>query len=231
MDGNVLTISRGTWMELANLGFRQWEESRYLTTSDRHLGARQKRASVVNVARYYHDYVDIKGLRPHFRDSAEVTSVRRIDSVDGLWQVKGHIQTAGGLEDFNYVTPNVVLAIGGYDLPNQINVSGENLPFVVKSLSTLEQLITSHQLTAKSDPVLIVGAGLSAADAIIAAHFRGIPIIHAFRRKADDPSLIFRQLPSNMYPEYHKVYSVSISIFNLDEITVSKKKFHFFLSE
>ena len=95
MDGNVLTISRGTWMELANLGFRQWEESRYLTTSDRHLGARQKRASVVNVARYYQDYVDIKGLRPHFRDSAEVTSVRRIDSVDGLWQVKGHIQTVG----------------------------------------------------------------------------------------------------------------------------------------
>lgn len=197
-------------MELADLSFRDWEER----VSERQLGVRQKRASVKNVARYYHDYVDIKGLRRNFRDSAEVTSVRRLDQVKGatnencdrsLWQVNGHIRTAEGLEDFQYVTPNVVLAIGGYDLPNRMNVPGESLPFVVKSLQAMEQLISSEQLTSKSEPVLIVGAGLSAADAIIAAHFHGIPIIHAFRRKAEDPSLIFRQLPSNMYPEYHKV--------------------------
>lgn len=212
MDGNVLTISRGTWMELANLGYRQWEEMCANAGDERqHTGTLQKRASVAKVARYYRDYVDIQGLRGYFRDSAEVTAVRRLTdqnnrtSKDGLWEVMGHIRTADGLEDFCYVTPNVVLAIGGYDLPNRMNVPGEDLPFVVKSLHAMEQLITTHQLTAKSEPVLIVGAGLSAADAIIAAHFHGIPIIHAFRRKAEDPSLIFRQLPSNMYPEYHKV--------------------------
>lgn len=204
-------------MELADLGYCQWEDMRVNPNEGRqHPGTRQKRASVVNVARYYEDYVDIKGLRSNFRDSAEVTSVRRLDrqayrGQEELWEVTGHIRTPDGLEDFCYVTPNVVLAIGGYDLPNQMNVAGEDLPFVVKSLSAMEQLITSHQLTAKSDPVLIVGAGLSAADAIIAAHFRGIPIIHAFRKKAEDPSLIFRQLPSNMYPEYHKVPSYSQS--------------------
>ena len=212
MDGSVLTISRGTWMELADLEYRQWwEEMRVNANDDRQLtSTRQKRASVANVAQYYHDYVDIKGLRSNFRDGAEVTSVRRLDrhayrNKEDLWEVTGHIRTADGLEDFCYVARNVVLAIGGYDLPNQMNVMGEDLPFVVKSLCAMEQLITSQQLTNKSDPVLIVGAGLSAADAIIAAHFRGIPIIHAFRRKAEDPSLIFRQLPSNMYPEYHKV--------------------------
>jgi len=217
MDGNVLTISRGTWMELANLEYRQWEE---MCARDQHNTGTttQKRASVANVARYYHDYVDIKGLRGNFKDSALVTSVRRLDhaskgSKDGLWEVTGHVRTSEGLEeDFCYVTPNVVLAIGGYDLPNQMNVQGEDLPFVVKSLQAMEQLITSQQLTSKSDPVLIVGAGLSAADAIIAAHFRGIPIIHAFRKKAEDPSLIFRQLPSNMYPEYHKVISIILKV-------------------
>lgn len=205
-------------MELANLSFREWEES----VSDKHLGSiRQKRASVKNVARYYHDYVDIKGLRKNFRDSAEVTSVRRLDKIIGatggedrpLWQVNGHIRTEAGLEDFQYVTPNVVMAIGGYDLPNRMNVPGESLPFVVKSLQAMEQLITTQQLTSKSEPVLIVGAGLSAADAIIAAHFHGIPIVHAFRRKAEDPSLIFRQLPSNMYPEYHKVFKMDCVVF------------------
>ncbi len=111
-----MTISRGTWMELANLSFREWEES----VCDRQLGIRQKRASVKNVARYYHDYVDIKGLRPYFRDSAEVTSVRRVDQFKnasnenndcGLWQVTGHIRKAEGLEDFQYLTPNVVCSV------------------------------------------------------------------------------------------------------------------------
>lgn len=104
-----------------------------------------------------------------------------------------------------------------------MNVAGENLPFVIKSLQAMEKLISSQQLNRQSEPVLIVGAGLSAADAIIAAHFHGIPIIHVFRRKATDPSLIFGQLPSNMYPEYHKVlhyqYDLKKSIFK--EFTVT----------
>ena len=104
-------------MDLANLSFREWEES----VCDRQLGShRQKRASVKNVARYYHDYVDLKGLRSYFRDSAEITSVRRVNEVKsasnenndrGLWQVTGHIRTAEGLEDFQYLTPNVVRSV------------------------------------------------------------------------------------------------------------------------
>jgi hypothetical protein len=52
------------------------------------------------------------------------------------------------------------------------------------------------------DPVLIVGAGLSAADAVIAARFWSLPILHVFRKKA---GALGKQLPENMYPEYHKV--------------------------
>lgn len=69
------------------------------------------------------------------------------------------------------------------------------------------------------DPVLVIGAGLSAADAIMAARFRGIPVLHAFR----DPSCEWNKpdtdkirttydrlqgLPNSMYPEYHKVYEM-----------------------
>jgi hypothetical protein len=55
------------------------------------------------------------------------------------------------------------------------------------------------------DPVLIVGAGLSAADAVIAARFRSLPILHVFRKKAAALGTGSTQLPENMYPEYHKV--------------------------
>jgi len=60
----------------------------------------------------------------------------------------------------------------------------------------------------RCDPVLIVGAGLSAADAVLAARFRSLPIIHVFRKKA---GTLGQELPENMYPEYHKVSAVRLS--------------------
>lgn len=51
-------------------------------------------------------------------------------------------------------------------------------------------------------PVLILGAGLSSADAVIAARARNIPVIHVFRHQFTG---LDKQLPENMYPEYHKV--------------------------
>jgi hypothetical protein len=32
-----------------------------------------------------------------------------------------------------------------------------------------------------------------------------LQIIHVFRRDAQDPTLIFNNLPKSLYPEYHKV--------------------------
>ena len=52
---------------------------------------------------------------------------------------------------------------------------------------------------------MIVGAGLSAADASIAARQQGREVIHVFRRDANDASLIFNNLPRSLYPEYHQV--------------------------
>jgi hypothetical protein len=60
----------------------------------------------------------------------------------------------------------------------------------------------------RCDPVLIVGAGLSAADGVLAARFRSLPIVHVFRKKA---GTLVRELPENMYPEYHKVSAVRLS--------------------
>lgn len=66
-------------------------------------------------------------------------------------------------------------------------------------------------------PVLVVGAGLSAADAIIAARFRGIPVLHVFRDSSGDRSKgkennenfnKLHWLPASIYPEYHKVYEM-----------------------
>ena len=57
--------------------------------------------------------------------------------------------------------------LGQTDLPNRLSVAGENLPFVLHNLQELDKMVETGRLTGNSDPVMIVGAGLSAADAII----------------------------------------------------------------
>ena len=54
--------------------------------------------------------------------------------------------------------------------------------------------------------LFIVGAGLSAADAIIAALNKGLSVVHVFRRSANDRRLIFNNLPAAIYPEYHEIH-------------------------
>ena len=56
---------------------------------------------------------------------------------------------------------------GQTDLPNKLGVPGEDLPFVLHNLQELEKMVETGRLTTNSDPVMIIGAGLSAADAII----------------------------------------------------------------
>lgn len=217
MEQNALTLSLSHWMELPNMSYKEWEQERIRDHTLTAVG-KQSRALVANVARYYRDYVKRQQLERHFRNHCVVTSVQRLGhdaEEDGArhkgserryWEVQGYC--ARDQKPFRYISPNVVLATGSYDRPNRIRVPGEDLPFVLHSSSKLEQLIVEQRLGAHSDPVLVVGAGLTAADAILTARFYGVPVAHAFRRDADDPSLIFNRLPENMYPEYHKVHQM-----------------------
>jgi len=126
---------------------------------------------------------------------------------DTLFEVTGYQQLpASEPQAFKYLTKNVVLATGQADTPNNLNVPGEDLPFVLHKLSQLTHLVKTGDLSHLSDPVVIVGAGLSAADAIIAAQSHSVPIVHVFRKQVRDPNLIFSRLPSKLYPEYHNVH-------------------------
>lgn len=180
-------------------------------------GLRQKRATVSTVAEYYRYYVYSQDLSQYFVNNAVVTSVSPVTNANSMgFQHLWSIDVVSENFDFEldqiqrkmykYISPNVVLATGNSDQPNTLNIEGEDLPFIIYSLSALEELIKKRILSPKSGSLLIVGAGLSAADAVITARFHGIPTIHVFRRSVTDPDLIFNKLPQNIYPEYHKVH-------------------------
>lgn len=201
MDRSILTISLGSWMELPDFTFKEWEQSKAYPASSCGTNG-QNRAPVKHVAQYYREYVEHKGLTEYFRNFSRVTSVRIADENHGLWEVSGH-ETETGFT-FQYITPNVVLAVGHYDEPKLLNVTGENLPFVFHDLGHLEDLLQCPEVPIQR--LAVVGSGLSAADAVIAARFHGVDVAHVFRKRVDDPDLIFNELPRDMYPEYHKVH-------------------------
>ena len=126
-----------------------------------------------------------------------------------LWEVSGYRniydENTVRREEFSYLTSNVVMACG-QETPNSLEIPGEDLPFVLHSLKELEAKIASGDLSSESDPVIIVGAGLSAADAIIASIEHNLNVLHIFRREAHDRNLIFMNLPPKLYPEYHQVH-------------------------
>ncbi|KAM9309077.1 oxidative stress-induced growth inhibitor 2 [Pholidichthys leucotaenia] len=241
MQGSMLTISLGIWMELPGVNYRD-------LTNGKRRDATTDRAIPEEISSYYHNYVKLKGLQKNFVDNTYVTSVQKLcrgnegktlengqgdggmgDGRDesfvgngdecinnggarALWEIRGYQQVQNDTHvPFSLFAENLVLATGASDSPVRLGVEGEDLPFVFHSTSDLGLAIGQRKLDMNSDPVLVVGAGLSAADAVLYACNCNIRVLHVFRKSTDDSDLIFKQLPKTLYPEYHKVYSMMCS--------------------
>ncbi|KAK5600020.1 hypothetical protein CRENBAI_011000 [Crenichthys baileyi] len=215
MEGSMLTLSLANWMELPGLKLKDWMR-------DKRRNVRNDRATPAEIASYYQHYVSQMSLEQNFACGTTVTSVTREpgeqDGSPPCWRVSGLQRREGEIlgdgcsvteeVPFSLLAHNVVLATGTHDVPARLGVEGESLPFVSHSFWELEMAISRGELDQSSDPVLVVGAGLTAADAVLAAHHLNTSVYHAFRRSVTDPGLIFNQLPKLLYPEYHKVHQM-----------------------
>lgn len=213
MEGSMLTLSLANWMELPGLKLKEWMR-------EKRRNVRNDRATPAEIASYYQHYVNQMGLEDSFACGTTVTSIQRVNcegaSGRPFWKVQGTQKREadelgeGSLSEVPFIVcaDYVVLATGTHDIPARLGVEGEGLPFVCHSFWELEAAISRGQLDHTSDPVLVVGAGLTAADAVLAAHHLNTPVYHAFRRSVTDPGLIFNQLPKLLYPEYHKVHQM-----------------------
>lgn len=180
------------------------------------------------ISGYYHEYVRRHRLSKNFRNHSVVTSLSRVAARSGtvdcesgepeqelepklthetLWEVCGYRTTHDERgkekkEEFRYIAPNVVLATGVFDNPNRLGVPGESLPYVLHSYHDLERRLERHS-TQYSDPVVVVGGGLSAADAILTLRDLGLQVVHVHR--GGNPDGVYRQLAPTVYPEYHEI--------------------------
>lgn len=111
---------------------------------------------------------------------------------------------------------NVVLATGVSDVPNRMSVPGEHLSFVKHGILDVGNAFTSilgdrccGRGEDSSYPVLVIGAGLSAADAILTASSKHLNVVHVFRETpCGNPSQMLKNLPKAIYPEYVQMYEL-----------------------
>ena len=229
MQGSQLTLSLNNWLELPGYEFQDWlREHRAASirkpcnlvtngvTSD---GYNYDRATTSHIAEYYKDFVSKMEIADHFWSDTNVLSVKHLCSDENnpsqssrnqnldCWEVRGVKKLPQGkVEPFVIHAENVVLATG-CNTPKTLGIPGEHYPFVYHKVSDVDALMSDLQSRNEqaTDPCLIVGAGLSAGDAIVALSEREIPVLHVFRRAATDSKVIFNQLPAVVYPEYHHI--------------------------
>lgn len=201
--GSWSRMSRTGCDDILTVSFAQWMQLPDCPVTGTMKGTSGKRINLGNVAKYYKSYIQRKGLDKYFRDHSTVTGLKFIEK-NKHWKVSGWQEGKG---NFEYITKRVVLATGNSDFANRLSIEGEDLPFVFHSISDLERILNdAKNRVLTDDPVVIVGSGLTAADAILTCKEYAIPVKHVFRRHPEDPALIFNQLPENLYPEYHMVH-------------------------
>ncbi|EAT45943.1 AAEL002835-PA, partial [Aedes aegypti] len=225
MDPNLRTLSLAAWMSLPGLAFSEWEHSSSKnsnnnnnTTVENQNFLRQQNNSIAYEER--NGKVNIKLCPPRRNLSLKRQLSKEVETralisrvaqyyasyVDEMNLAKFDRLTN---KQFTVVCKNLVMANGASDLANRLGVKGEGLemPWVTYELPQLEHALEKIDDEARSQlkPVLIVGAGLSAADAVTICRSSGIPVIHVYRNRTAG---LDKMLPGNVYPEYHEVHKM-----------------------
>lgn len=98
----------------------------------------------------------------------------------------------------------VVLATGSCGRPSRLDAPGEaDAPYVQHSAADLQAWTAAAAAADRGGkPLLVVGSGVSAAEAVLAALGAGRSVVHVYRRSATDRGIVFGSLPPSLYPEY-----------------------------
>jgi hypothetical protein len=210
-DEDMVTLSRANWMDLPGFSTAQWLGGEPLVD----------RLPSGVIRRYFQAYAKKMGIRKNFKTNAKVTNITKSTAISGSnWQVR---YEHNGEVHYVYAK-NVVLACGRSQ-HRLLEVEGElterNIVYDVKQLKSL--LSTSDggyhpstsyaQHSAENRGVVVVGDGISAADAVIHCLSEGIPVCHVFRRTEKQlRTTTLARLSPLVYPEYANLFRLMMGL-------------------
>ncbi|XP_012556189.1 oxidative stress-induced growth inhibitor 2 [Hydra vulgaris] len=202
MNNSQLSVSLAQWLELPGYSYKEWfQENQYKVPNLPKLSpitsVHPDRTHTALVGLYYMDYVKKQNMSQNFKNNVKVTSVRQCTQNNIMhWCIEG-LQWVDETttQMFTLFSDNVALAVGASNIPRKLYITGEHYDFVCHALPDIETMINQKL------PVLVVGCGLVALDAVLKLIANRIPVYHVFRRSVKDPELILNQLPS-AYADY-----------------------------
>ena len=135
------------------------------------------------------------------------------------WYLRGSQKFGGqdviGEKKVCVFSEKLVLACGVSGHVRWLGVPGEHAQFVTHDVPEFIACVNSYQQQDGTEGVgtllpmvVIVGAGLSAADAILRALGKGFQVIHVFRQNPNDQHLVFDRIPQRTYPGYSHLYEL-----------------------
>ena len=131
------------------------------------------------------------------------------------WIIRGRYTCCSKRNGLVVRAKKLVLACG-LTRPKALQVPGEEYRYVIHTLSVLQSKL--HSLKSSDKPVVVVGAGISAADAILMCLRNEIHVYHVFYQSLND-NFIFTKLPHQMYHEYHRVWHLMQGLESCDYYT------------
>ena len=212
------TVSMANWMELPNYSmttFRQQCRARLATENQPIDIGQSRRATYDEVRSYYIHYVKRNRLSQNIRNHCEIISLERIcldasfddHTPEFVWEVHGYDEQTGN--GFVIHAKYVVLATGiPQEITRPLGIVNEQISqsFTYTTHRDIEELIVrKKQLTVNSQPLLVIGCGLTAIDVLLLCQQYFIPVLHVFRRALDDHELVLNQLSPTIYPEYDRL--------------------------
>ena len=188
MSSSTVTLSPASWMDLlgeytlaAHLQSGAASDAALRLVKEAGAGGAaalvESRVPRWLTAEYYAAYA--ARLAEHPEGGAQLQGAVRELAEDGAaWRLR--VQGADGGER-TLRAKAVVLAGGMYDMPDKLGVPGEDLPWVGHRVPR-----PSTPARGSGDVLLVVGAGLSATDAIVAelGRAQGLRVAHVFRGAA-----------------------------------------------
>ncbi|CAG9793114.1 unnamed protein product [Diatraea saccharalis] len=194
LPGSVRTLSPAAWLSLPPHGAAAGAAG----------GARLCAAAV---AAYCRRYVRVCNINRYFRTGVVVSSVRRAPRhpaacssrcpLAAHYWVSGYDMCEG--RGFRYACKRVILACGASDRPNTLHPH-----LAARCVHTLANYERALAHGGDNGAVMVVGSGLSAADAVLCGVRTNRQIMHLHRTPPD----ALARLSPREYPDYTQVYKM-----------------------
>ncbi|KAK6057191.1 hypothetical protein COOONC_05295, partial [Cooperia oncophora] len=198
-DQEMIAVSFSSWLDLPGFSISDWLQGTPLVP----------RLPSVAIVEYMKSYVKEMGLFKSIIPHTKVTSVKKTGD---LWTVSG--KRKDGLS-FSYTAKHVVLACGKtknrkLELPTQ----NPSLPIVYDILSMRSRLMEDCTIGSSASDArsgVVIGDGISSADAVRLCLEQEIPVLHVMRRTERQlRNTVLSRLSPLHYGEYHSIYRLMI---------------------